>query len=55
MKEADDRPRIRWWEYPWYGLVLLFFALVGAAVLITDLLRGRVGRLGADGLLRGCC
>jgi len=46
MKETDDRSRIRWWEYAWYVLVLLFFTVVGAAVLIVDLLRGKIGRLG---------
>jgi UPF0755 protein len=45
MNKVDGKGRIRWWEYPWYVLVLLFFGTVGVFMLLIDLLSGRIGRL----------
>jgi len=46
MNKTDDKSRIRWWEYAWYALVLVFFAVLGTSLVITDILRGKIGRLG---------
>ena len=46
MNNNNDKIGRRWWEYPWYVLVLVFFAIIGTVMVITDILRGKIGRLG---------
>ncbi|MFH1687426.1 MAG: endolytic transglycosylase MltG [bacterium] len=46
MKNSGNDPRVRWWEYGWYVMVMFLFLLVGIFLLIAGLITGKVGRLG---------
>lgn len=46
MNGPERRPKVHWWEYLWYGAVLVFFLLVGLFMLIVSALTGSLGNMG---------
>lgn len=46
MNSPEQRPKVHWWEYIWYLVVLTFFLVVGIFMLIVSALTGSLGNMG---------
>ncbi len=46
MSTPEHRPKVQWWEYIWYVVVLVFFLVVGIFMLLVSAVTGSLGNRG---------